>query len=186
LLRGCKQSVKTKRKKPAAGMAANTVFTFRLRPGPYSLGIFFYGRRHKLQALPLPEKVMLTSLRGIWVPLATPMHHGDIDFPVLQNLADGLIASGAHGLVVCGTTGEASQLVRRRSWRHLGRRAYSRRFVCAAVRPAVAGHPAAVLGAESGFAQGSAVDAGTRGRGAALAHDGRQHRVQAWQLSGAG
>jgi 4-hydroxy-tetrahydrodipicolinate synthase len=29
---------------------------------------------------------------------------------VLQNLADGLIANGAHGLVVCGTTGEASQL----------------------------------------------------------------------------
>jgi 4-hydroxy-tetrahydrodipicolinate synthase len=53
---------------------------------------------------------MLTSLRGIWVPLATPMHHGDIDFPVLQNLADGLIAKGAHGLVVCGTTGEASLL----------------------------------------------------------------------------
>ena len=53
---------------------------------------------------------MLTSLRGIWVPLATPLHHGEIDLTVLQNLADGLIAQGAHGLVVCGTTGEASQL----------------------------------------------------------------------------
>ena len=53
---------------------------------------------------------MLTSLRGIWVPLATPLHHGEIDLNVLQNLADGLIAQGAHGLVVCGTTGEASQL----------------------------------------------------------------------------
>jgi 4-hydroxy-tetrahydrodipicolinate synthase len=53
---------------------------------------------------------MLTSLRGIWVPLATPLHHGDIDLTALQNLADGLIAQGAHGLVVCGTTGEASQL----------------------------------------------------------------------------
>lgn len=53
---------------------------------------------------------MLTSPRGIWVPLATPLHHGEIDVAALQKLADGLIADGAHGLVVCGTTGEASQL----------------------------------------------------------------------------
>lgn len=53
---------------------------------------------------------MLTSIRGIWVPLATPLHHGEIDLIALQNLADGLITDGAHGLVVCGTTGEASQL----------------------------------------------------------------------------
>lgn len=53
---------------------------------------------------------MNTSFRGIWVPLATPMDHGEIDLPRLQTLADRLIAGGAHGLVVCGTTGEASQL----------------------------------------------------------------------------
>ena len=53
---------------------------------------------------------MNTSFRGIWVPLATPMSHGEIDLPRLQTLADRLIAGGAHGLVVCGTTGEASQL----------------------------------------------------------------------------
>jgi 4-hydroxy-tetrahydrodipicolinate synthase len=53
---------------------------------------------------------MLTSLRGIWVPLVTPMHHGEIDLSRLQNLADGLIARGVHGLVACGTTGEAPQL----------------------------------------------------------------------------
>ena len=53
---------------------------------------------------------MLTSIRGIWVPLATPLHHCEIDLAALQTLADGLIADGAHGLVVCGTTGEASQL----------------------------------------------------------------------------
>ena len=53
---------------------------------------------------------MSTSLSGIWVPLVTPMHHGEIDLPRLQNLADGLIARGVHGLVVCGTTGEAPQL----------------------------------------------------------------------------
>lgn len=53
---------------------------------------------------------MNTSFRGIWVPLVTPMERGDIDLARLQVLADGLIARGAHGLVVCGTTGEAPQL----------------------------------------------------------------------------
>ena len=53
---------------------------------------------------------MNTSFRGIWVPLATPMDHGEIDLARLQTLADRLIADGAHGLVVCGTTGEAPQL----------------------------------------------------------------------------
>ena len=53
---------------------------------------------------------MNTSLHGIWAPLVTPMHHGDIDLSHLQNLADGLIAQGVHGLMVCGTTGEAPQL----------------------------------------------------------------------------
>jgi len=45
---------------------------------------------------------MLTSLHGIWMPLATPMHHGEIDLPRLQNLAADLIDQGVHGLVVCG------------------------------------------------------------------------------------
>lgn len=53
---------------------------------------------------------MNTSFRGIWVPLATPMDHGKIDLARLQTLADRLITGGAHGLVVCGTTGEAPQL----------------------------------------------------------------------------
>ena len=53
---------------------------------------------------------MNNSFRGIWVPLATPMDHGEIDLARLQTLADRLIADGAHGLVVCGTTGEAPQL----------------------------------------------------------------------------
>jgi 4-hydroxy-tetrahydrodipicolinate synthase len=55
-------------------------------------------------------EIMFTSLHGIWVPLVTPMHHGEIDLSRLQALADGLIARGVHGLVVCGTTGEAPQL----------------------------------------------------------------------------
>ncbi|TFW28842.1 4-hydroxy-tetrahydrodipicolinate synthase [Duganella callida] len=53
---------------------------------------------------------MDTSLQGIWVPLVTPMHHGEIDLSRLQHLADRLTDDGAHGLVVCGTTGEAPQL----------------------------------------------------------------------------
>lgn len=51
-----------------------------------------------------------TALHGIWVPLVTPFRDGEIDLPRLQILAQGLIAQGVHGLVVCGTTGEASQL----------------------------------------------------------------------------
>lgn len=52
----------------------------------------------------------MTSLHGIWVPLVTPMHHGELDLSRLQRLAERLIDDGAHGLVVCGTTGEAPQL----------------------------------------------------------------------------
>ncbi|NYE61893.1 4-hydroxy-tetrahydrodipicolinate synthase [Duganella sp. 1224] len=52
----------------------------------------------------------MTSLHGIWVPLATPMRHGEIDLAQLQRLAARLIDDGVHGLVVCGTTGEAPQL----------------------------------------------------------------------------
>jgi 4-hydroxy-tetrahydrodipicolinate synthase len=50
------------------------------------------------------------ALHGIWVPLVTPLHNGEIDLARLQILADGLIAKGVHGLVVCGSTGEAAQL----------------------------------------------------------------------------
>ena len=53
---------------------------------------------------------MQTSLHGIWVPLVTPMAHGEIDLACLQRLAERVVDDGAHGLVVCGTTGEAPQL----------------------------------------------------------------------------
>lgn len=52
----------------------------------------------------------MTSLHGIWVPLVTPMHHGELDLARLQRLAERIVDDGAHGLVVCGTTGEAPQL----------------------------------------------------------------------------
>jgi 4-hydroxy-tetrahydrodipicolinate synthase len=54
--------------------------------------------------------IMDTCLHGIWVPLATPMLHGELDLSRLQRLAERVIDDGAHGLVVCGTTGEAPQL----------------------------------------------------------------------------
>jgi 4-hydroxy-tetrahydrodipicolinate synthase len=52
----------------------------------------------------------MTSFSGIWVPLATPFLHGEIDIPSLQSLACRLRASGVAGLVVCGSTGEAASL----------------------------------------------------------------------------
>ena len=48
--------------------------------------------------------------KGIWVPLVTPFRDGAPDLDALQALAEDLIDSGVHGLVVCGTTGEAAQL----------------------------------------------------------------------------
>ena len=52
----------------------------------------------------------MTGFTGIWVPLATPYHCGEIDFPSLQELARRLRSSGAAGLVVCGSTGESASL----------------------------------------------------------------------------
>src|SRR5471030_3145783 len=52
----------------------------------------------------------MTNFTGIWVPLVTPFHNGEIDFPALQATARNLIAAGISGLVACGTTGEAAAL----------------------------------------------------------------------------
>lgn len=52
----------------------------------------------------------MTMFSGIWVPLVTPFRGGVPDLPALQALAEDLIDNGVHGLVVCGTTGEAAQL----------------------------------------------------------------------------
>ncbi|HEY0268260.1 MAG TPA: 4-hydroxy-tetrahydrodipicolinate synthase [Methyloradius sp.] len=49
-------------------------------------------------------------IKGIWVPLITPFKKQKVDLPALQNLAVDMIRSGVHGLVVCGTTGEAMSL----------------------------------------------------------------------------
>jgi 4-hydroxy-tetrahydrodipicolinate synthase len=49
-------------------------------------------------------------MHGIWVPLVTPFRQGQVDLDAAQRLASYLAGNGIHGLVVCGTTGEASSL----------------------------------------------------------------------------
>jgi 4-hydroxy-tetrahydrodipicolinate synthase len=50
------------------------------------------------------------DLFGIWVPLVTPMQDGRVDLPSLRRLCTSLLDQGVHGLVACGTTGEAPLL----------------------------------------------------------------------------
>src|ERR1035437_567679 len=55
------------------------------------------------------EKVM-SPFQGIWIPVVTPFRNGFVDLDAAQRLAVDLVDSGVHGLVVCGTTGEAATL----------------------------------------------------------------------------
>ena len=48
--------------------------------------------------------------RGIWVPIITPFRNQRVDLCALQRLVENITSHGVHGLVVCGTTGEASAL----------------------------------------------------------------------------
>ncbi|MFZ6741784.1 4-hydroxy-tetrahydrodipicolinate synthase [Undibacterium sp. JH2W] len=52
----------------------------------------------------------MSIYEGIWVPLVTPFKNGQPELDKIQQLATQLIAAGVHGLVVCGTTGEAGTL----------------------------------------------------------------------------
>lgn len=52
----------------------------------------------------------MSQFEGIWVPLVTPFRQGEPDYEQAQLLAQQLILAGVHGLVVCGTTGEAACL----------------------------------------------------------------------------
>lgn len=52
----------------------------------------------------------MSTFSGIWVALVTPFRGGQVDLPALRSLATHLIDSGAAGLVVCGTSGEAAAL----------------------------------------------------------------------------
>jgi len=50
------------------------------------------------------------SFDGIWIPMVTPFCEGVVDLVAAQRLATHLVDQGIHGLVVCGTTGEAALL----------------------------------------------------------------------------
>lgn len=52
----------------------------------------------------------MSTFRGIWVALATPLRAGEIDFAALRGLVGRLLEDGVAGFVVCGTTGEAAAL----------------------------------------------------------------------------
>lgn len=54
----------------------------------------------------------MPSFSGIWVPLVTPFHQGEIDFPALRKLCVHLLKQGVDGVVVCGTTGESPMLTK--------------------------------------------------------------------------
>lgn len=54
----------------------------------------------------------MSSFSGIWVPLVTPFHQGEIDFSALKSLCTRLLKRGVDGVVVCGTTGEAPMLTK--------------------------------------------------------------------------
>lgn len=52
----------------------------------------------------------MTSFVGSMPALVTPFANGKIDIPALERLVDFQIEAGTHGLVACGTTGEAATL----------------------------------------------------------------------------
>jgi 4-hydroxy-tetrahydrodipicolinate synthase len=52
----------------------------------------------------------LMKLRGAYTALITPFRDGEVDEEALAELVERQIAGGIHGLVPCGTTGEAATL----------------------------------------------------------------------------
>lgn len=52
----------------------------------------------------------MSSFEGIWIPIVTPFRNGAVDLDAAQTLAAEFVDRGVHGLVVCGTTGEAATL----------------------------------------------------------------------------
>lgn len=67
---------------------------------------------HVLPAAQSAQSAQLRPrLRGIWVPLVTPLGtDGTVEAPALTALVARLAADGATGFVACGSTGEASLL----------------------------------------------------------------------------
>ena len=56
------------------------------------------------------QAVNTVAVKGIWVPIVTPFFNGRLDLDAAQRLAVDLASEGVHGLIVCGTTGEAAAL----------------------------------------------------------------------------
>lgn len=52
----------------------------------------------------------MNRFTGIWLPIITPFRDGAVDLAAARPLVDHYLAAGIHGLVVCGTTGEAATL----------------------------------------------------------------------------
>lgn len=50
------------------------------------------------------------KIRGAYTALITPFRHGEVDVEALKALVERQIAGGIHGLVPCGTTGEAATM----------------------------------------------------------------------------
>ena len=49
--------------------------------------------------------------RGLWIPLITPFQaDGQVDHPALEALVHHFVDQGVHGLIACGSTGEAAAL----------------------------------------------------------------------------
>jgi 4-hydroxy-tetrahydrodipicolinate synthase len=57
-----------------------------------------------------PSPIRASAFRGIWIPLITPFRHGEVDQAALRRLVRHYRESGVHGLVACGSTGEAAAL----------------------------------------------------------------------------
>jgi 4-hydroxy-tetrahydrodipicolinate synthase len=55
--------------------------------------------------------------RGNLVALITPFRNDEVDEPALRNLVEFQISQGTHGIVACGTTGEAATMSEA-EWRH--------------------------------------------------------------------
>ncbi len=55
-------------------------------------------------------KLDSTFLRGSYTPVVTPFREGKVDLDQFAQLIERQIAGGSHGIVVAGTTGEATSL----------------------------------------------------------------------------
>lgn len=49
-------------------------------------------------------------LRGSYTPVVTPFREGKVDFEQFAGVVEHQVRGGSHGVVICGTTGEATSL----------------------------------------------------------------------------